>query len=313
MIKHNNSPEVIPNNVDQNDGSYHQKKLKIQSFFNHKEQQNKKSHLSHPCLEKYQRPNWHQSNENIRDLIKLANQLLVDFEGERIYGLGQSPAWIVKALELLIDKRGGSKSIGYIPFSGRFMEKEVKRRFDNNFSEIFCHVKKGPCFPNNQAINNYRHVLEQLGMDPISIIQAFKDKHQKTVLLEYIQSAESLASFMIILYEWAIELDKLEQLKECFVVCALAQDFNKLQLIHLPKVSLYMRRIQVKDTLIIPLADGKDTGPQSDRLVPKYSVQDWCNPMHEMINHDFIQGLVEKVKCEVDHFAVDDIVAKKQS
>ena len=87
----------------------------------------------------------------------------------------------------MCDPRKQKRLLGYIPFSGRFFQEKESLEYKGSFARTFCHFEQGPCFPSIQAIKNYRTLLLDIGMDPKTIIQTYKNKQQQTVLLEYIQ------------------------------------------------------------------------------------------------------------------------------
>ena len=64
---------------------------------------------------------WYESTEIVKKIIDTAYKIVKKYSTERVFSLGQSPAWVVKVAELLAKKKGSNQMFGAIAFSGRFM------------------------------------------------------------------------------------------------------------------------------------------------------------------------------------------------
>ena len=140
------------------------------------------------------------------ELLKAAQKIVTTVPREyRKVSLGRTPLWFLDTARIL---EGNGAEYIYAAFSGRWYEKK------NDF------FRPGPVGPNKQQVASYREYLQQIGLTPkIIITQANEGK--KTVLFEYTQTGESIASFLSILLEWAIETNSDDELRESLEICIL--------------------------------------------------------------------------------------------
>ena len=243
-----------------------------------------------------EKPIWHKNPENFSKLVDLADLVMSFKPNTRVFSLGQSPAWVVRTAEMLSDARDEERTFGYIAFSGRFLASNNKKT--GQHSPYDSYVLDSKERPENET--KYREYLTSIGMDPDTIISKAAEG-KKTVILEYTQSGESLASFVSVLYGWAKSEGKLKQLQESLDVCILAQDFCNLKNMNLIEqgISVDLSRIPVETSLIVPLANGEDIGPTSDRLVPRYAAWEWGAPMNPLENAEHIHELNERLQATV--------------
>jgi len=131
-------------------------------------------------------------------LVAHAKQLLKSYGHDRIFGLGQSPAYFVETAKLLQVLYG--KPIGHIKkidFSGSFLKSSKKGLVP---AYVLKHQR-----PSRKELSYYRQYLTSLGLDPISIINAYFGG-ARTIIVDYANSGCGLASFLMILKNWAKEL-----------------------------------------------------------------------------------------------------------
>jgi hypothetical protein len=116
-----------------------------------------------------------------------------------------------------------------------------------------------------KAEKQYREFLASIGFSPEKIIERFKQDGIKTVLLEYTQRGESLASFLSIVFLWSKEQNMYEDLASALDVCILKQNFCDIQDIVLQDEGIVVpcANYRVSDHFIVPLANGKDEGCDS--------------------------------------------------
>jgi hypothetical protein len=86
-----------------------------------------------------------------------------------MFSLGQTPAWILKTIEL--QDEANKREVGYIPFS---------RSLPNSISKVESDVEKDYCYEfgindnTRNLIAQYRKTLEKLGLSPEKIIESGK-------------------------------------------------------------------------------------------------------------------------------------------
>ena len=263
------------------------------------------------------------------DLINHAKQLMQRFAHYRIFSLGQSPAWLVKTIELL-KGTDSHPSCGYIPFSSRFsvaldeaqlhhrgissLQGFLPARSDQVFTESSDDAFPSVSYhyslfadssshryrieaPSPENLCAYWDHLTSIGMDPDTIIQKAANG-QPTVILEYTTTGKSLASFLFTIYGWAYCDNKLQQLQNSLFVCNLSCDscpIPSLTLVDIP-ITIHLLHHPMQRGLLLALANGIDHGPQSDRLVPSYPASHWLRPPLPMPNLPFTSDLIERLR-----------------
>lgn len=252
--------------------------------------------------------NWYDKPENFNKLVKIASEITASYPNSRIFSLGQSPAWIVKAEKLLAKAKNSEQTFGYIAFSGKFYKKseseleqselEQNKKFTQEFT-----IDKG-----NEA--NYRVYLKSINMDPDSIIESCK-AGQQTAILEYTQEGESLVSFLSVLCNWAKEEGKKELLENSLKIAILVQDCNEITNIIIPgEVYFHCDRYIVDTDLIVPMSadqirrtvndvDGREN---PDRLVPYYPHWTWEYSPTLLENNELVTGIIGDIKVAVNEF-----------
>lgn len=170
----------------------------------------------------------------IKFIFSFSEQIFKDIfsnphrENARIYGLGQTPAWPIEIGKLSHPDR----TIGHIAFSGNWWyfptpedaSKELvfhsmgtidsaKQRRRNEKEKVDLLTKLLPNrakTPDRKQIENKRADLASIGLDPRTIMS----QKGPTVIVDYVQSAAGLKSFVSLIEEWAQELGLVDRLKE---------------------------------------------------------------------------------------------------
>ena len=180
---------------------------------------------------------WYLKEHAFEDILKLSSQLVQNYDPKEsnIFGIGQSPAWIIEGAKILAPKN--KDSFSHIAFSSRFL-----KRVYNNDSEVAV-FEKLPNFPNAQAIQSYRNYLSKEFLDPQNIRLNFTEDGVKTVIMEYSETGEGLASFMAILCSWAQELKCLEEVHRNTQLVCIKNSNMKLPMSYLkePITSKYFK------------------------------------------------------------------------
>ncbi len=114
-------------------------------------------------------------------------------------------------------------------------------------------------------------------MSPAQIIERYKKQMQKTVLIEYVLSGESLYSFLEVLKDAATQ-HEINDMSKAFLVFMLQGDsagcFEKsMETMHGFNVEKHLLNGEAdKFMLMLSRADAFD-----DRVVPNYQHKDWTN------------------------------------
>ena len=148
---------------------------------------------------------WYENTEVVKKIIDTAHKLVEKYSTETVFSLGKSPAWVVKAAELLAKKKGSSQVFGGIAFSGRFVHERCSASRGEVVDDSYKRRSRVYYMDNPREYEErYRTYLASVGMSPREIVEKAASG-EKTVLIEYVQTGASLASFLFTLYRWALE------------------------------------------------------------------------------------------------------------
>ncbi len=146
-------------------------------------------------------------------LVRLGKHLAISHTGQRIVCLGNSPAWMVKAGEMVAQRRENKTEFLYIPFSGGFLT-ECQTKTIPYERRVFEEVDKDHDWTKEQGIAEY---LKSQHLDPESIIASAR-RGKKTVFVDYIQSAKGIASFLSLLFSYTRDLSEAKELARALKV-----------------------------------------------------------------------------------------------
>lgn len=267
-------------------------------------------------------PAWYAEPAAYTHLVELAESMIstcaintdtsnegIFRQGYRLFGLGESPSWIIFVAELLTrgsEARDESKpnpkiEFGNIAFSGSFLARES--------DTPAAHVKFQTTtnMPTEEEVRKYRKYLKRIKMDPETIIQRRQNEGVKTIITDYTNTGKGFASFIYILCDWAQEDSKVDQLKKALRLINLNISSTAIKGLSLPAplgdlsfdtLLIQQRENEFGGNLIQKLANNDAAGC---RRVPHYS--------HEKWNEDPIPHDNEKIP-EIEHNLVS-IVARR--
>jgi len=126
-------------------------------------------------------------------LITLARTFRHTHPTARVVSLGQSPAWLVKIMEIMDTKSTNiDEKYIYMPFSGNITIKNYHTSTYSYNIEL------------QTVSQTFKKTMQNRGLSPRQIIDNNKNG-VPTIILEYIYTGNGLASFIFILSKWAIE------------------------------------------------------------------------------------------------------------
>jgi len=256
---------------------------------------------------------WHENLDNLDLVIELAKELLNKHPKASIFCLGQSFAWPIRTAQLLASTKCEKKYIQFIPFSGRFYNassnaaSDVTRRYFLSSSLRPKYEKK------------YRTVLTKLNLHPQTIIDKYQKLNEKSVVFEYINRGESLASFISVLFLWAKELCVESDLKKALEVNLIYPKYYRLTNIVLPNDGISITCIRYHEDLnciMRFLANGDaELTPKSFRLVPPYKCNHWNEPPEKFKpnNHENVSKIEKKLTLAIKNYSKKDSVPKTKT
>lgn len=159
-------------------------------------------------------------------------------------------------------------------------------------------------FPTEEQQRNYRKLLQDIGLDPHSILSEYLNHGKYTVIVESPITNLPLASFLYILLNWARqESVDLEDALQVVVISSL-NALSPPSYITIGQGELYIPCINIfaDRDLLLQFTSGIDEGPNTDRLVPNYPPHSWDETLDNFIELDkprvakIIQKLTAYVK-----------------
>lgn len=260
---------------------------------------------------------WYEYDKAYAEVLALSQALLntqPNFARTIFVSLGQSPAWVVRGAKIIADRLYGPDSYAnnfrYLPFSYKFygLSKSVNEKENAYF------VPELDFLPSKDQKTAYRKFLTQQSMDPISITSRFNNDGITTVLVEYVETGESLASFISILAAWSREQDNLKTLQKALKIVCLKGNSNRSST---SWSYLVLRNTDTDDRFKITWLDGKPYARhnvhekrsilnllgrdhQEDRLVPYYPPALWGQKPKASCNTKVAKIYAELIKAAED-------------
>ena len=248
---------------------------------------------------------WFAFPSNFQIIAQTAFNFLKTHPDSRTFSLGQSPAWIVEAAKL-IDPKG---EFGVIPFSGNYVIPQNDEKEEN----LIFKLSSFSPYTENTKIELYQKLLTDLHLSPEEIIDKFLNDKKPTNILEFTLTGGGLASFVYLLFKWAEKESQFDIFKEALRIVILddcLEDSGSKITINIEDVSIKCEHFLVENIpgadLMWQLANGVDTGSESDRLVPSYPHSIWENlPPILNENADHINNITALLKEAVTPYIVE--------
>lgn len=233
-------------------------------------------------------PFWYELPHVLEMVLELSMKISVTFpiERNRIFSLGQSPAWVIKGCEFLNNSQQ-THHFGYIAFSSFFCERQYpgsgKRSliFNSIYTKSFQQAKfkiNTEKIPNAVRIRKYREYLNSIGLNVEKIIALYVTRRIKTVIIDTAFSGAGLISFMHILCTWAKELGTLQKLKQAVQLVNIDGDAINELVEPTTGTSFSLYNIKCEKGDCITYRDTYGYGPDNTRIVAYYPSDDWNNP-----------------------------------
>lgn len=136
------------------------------------------------------------TSERLNSLIESAEILDTTFPDHEIISVGQSPAWIVYALERLRQERGVDPQTKFLSFSGFFLS--------NTDDRSFTAMKEK--YPSKNRLSLYFNYLGEQGIAPEDLIKSKEnDGHTPPVFIDFIYDGQGFPSFIHTLQRYVDE------------------------------------------------------------------------------------------------------------
>lgn len=210
---------------------------------------------------------------NLYEILDMAEDISTRNPNSRIYALGQSLAWVVKALEIMESLRRTQNTFHYIPFSYNFVANSPKPDF---------YFFKSEKFPSERKQSNYKKILKGLGLHPKQILSQYETLNRQTVIVDYVESGCGVASFVYFLLKWAKE-EGVSLNDALRIVVVMNEWSRRVEFLDLnSEFRVNCAVVRRDERLLNRLVTLEDDDPDFGRLVPYYSCYDWNVPVPEL-------------------------------
>jgi len=237
------------------------------------------------------------TEEDAVNIVSLAQDLIDLYPNSSFCALGQSPAWVINAIEKLSLLQNTDTNTYQVAFSGNMVTSRTKGS---------CFADFEPDNAEQYDIKAYRDYLSSVNMDPDSIIERFKKDRQKTTIVDFYQIGAGISSFSWILASWAEEMNKKDDL------------FNAMNIhLYFPKIprlyqqeGLFKNEIKLKGLGAFPVVFEPcnietfvrlGMCPANFRISPQYKPASWFRPPNPP---EGLESVVEKFDNAVTEAAI---------
>ena len=216
------------------------------------------------------------NNQTVKEVVDLSLNLRNSLPNTSIFGVGNSPSYVVFAIEQLARHSVSEKSTGYVPFSDRFLA----RCYNHSPDVLTFHVNTASdeYVAAQRYQDDYRHFLTGMGLNPREIVNRFNQAGQKTTILDNIQSGGSFASFIYFMYQWAGDIQMKKAFSRAFQCIALV-DRKTPEVISVPDVNLEVPIDCIEISHKLRCALNSNVSDEKDRFIPQYPPENWGKPL----------------------------------
>jgi|GEM_PF-5386772 len=152
------------------------------------------------------------NDEGLSILENVTKEILNKFKNQRLVSLGRSP---IPFLEMAKAMKNGISDYDFVAFSDAGFLYSINKA---SWQEDKSH-------PTMQQLDCYRQYLKTTEMDPETIIKK-AEGGEKTVIIDFCFSGDSMRVFLEILRDWALEQNNYEELKNSVFVAPMHYSKN---------------------------------------------------------------------------------------
>lgn len=227
----------------------------------------------------------------VRELVDVSQALRDQYSHTRMFGVGNSPAYVVYGIDKLSNLSGLRTETGHVPFSDRYVSLE------ENISGgpvIFCaaggkkymeyHVDVRSPFYRDVMENSeiYRKRLASMGLHPREIVDKLQHLGDRTAVLDNMQTGGSFVSFIHFMYTWAESLGIGRKVFSKAFNCVALTNRDIPSTFVIPENGLCMDVSVVAISLALQNAITGNNSAGVDRFVPHYNPREWRLPPEDL-------------------------------
>lgn len=241
--------------------------------------------------------------KNAQDTVKLGRGLMREYPNTMFCGVGNSPSYLIYAMEKAAVNDNKPVEVRYIPFSGRFLE----RGRPKNGALVYSEVDQVDFSRYQYFKNAYRTRLDGMGLSPTAIVARHEDHSTRTAFIDNTQSGTSFMSFNTIMRLWARDQGVEKEFKSAAPVIALADSDCRVAPVNghvsIPAFNIDLTAQVVRIPHALRLAMNSNLSDERDRFVPEYPFEAWGRPPADL-------GRVNKETIAQVKALIDETVAE---
>lgn len=210
-----------------------------------------------------------------RSLVRLSKGLLKSRPETSFWSVGNSPSYVVYGIDQVAQKEGRAVTVGYIPFSGRYLDAAAGNPYEQGVYELNPFQKEYRGAQINK--NKYRGLLEDMGFSPQKIVDQYGSTGRKTAIIDNMQTGTSFATFVHFVHSWAADA-RLEKPFGAALECIGLTDKPRNNYISVSATDTKVKVSIVPIDYDLRLALNGNMSMNTDRFVPEYPPQAWGKP-----------------------------------
>jgi len=243
-------------------------------------------------------PVYHWNENTVRELADVARRIKDARDNTRFFGIGNSPSYIVYAIEKMAQRDGTAAPTAHVPFSDRFLEQVPSNSDDATYSFKYNSVQ----LMSARNRDEYRNFLSNLGLHPEEIVARHQSTGERTAIMDNIQAkgnfqgGGSFVSFITFMHDWAKELGVQKAFSGALDCIAVTQ-MPIPPAIAVPEAGLRVpvESFAISSTLLKAIIGNESRN--TDRFVPPYAPHQWDGPPKPVPAENL--HLVETVKAKI--------------
>jgi len=210
-----------------------------------------------------------------QSLVGVSKGLLKPRPETAFWSVGNSPSYVVYGIDQVAQKEGRAVTVGYIPFSGRYLDTAPGNPNEYGVYELnpFREEYRGAQINKKK----YRGMLDDMGFSPQKIVDQYDQTGKKTAIIDNMQSGTSFATFVHFVHSWAVDA-RLEKPFGAALECIGLTDKPRNNYISVPATGTKVKVSIVPIDYELRLALNGNMSMNTDRFIPEYPPQAWGKP-----------------------------------
>lgn len=239
--------------------------------------------------------------KSAQTVVKLGRGLMREYPNTMFCGVGNSPSYLIYAMEKASANDNKPVDVRYIPFSGRFLERGKPR----NGTLVYSDVDPVDFARYEHFKDAYRTRLSGMGLSPTAVVARHAEQGTRTAFIDNTQGGTSFMTFNTIMRLWARDEGVEKAFKAAAPIIALADEDCKVApmrgRVSIPPFNVDLKAQVVRIPHSLRLAMNSNYSCERDRFVPEYGFEAWGRPPADISRQN--RETVAEVKALIDDAA----------